>query len=161
MKTIIPHLWFADNAEEAVDFYTSLFPNSRVTGRMLCGESAANVTGLPEGSVLAIYFDLNGQPFVAFNAGTAVTFNDAVSFMVLCESQDEMDGYYEKLSADREAEMCGWVKDKYGLSWQLGSDEIETLVRTGEPQKVERMFAAMITMKRLDIAALKRAYAGI
>lgn len=146
---ITPFLWFEHNAEEAVEFYLSIFKNSRRLGEM---RAAADNPSTPKGAILTISFELDGQQFTAMNGGPGHPFTDAVSFVVNCESQDEIDHYWSRLTADGGAEVaCGWLKDKFGLSWQIVPKDILDLVRH------PKVFQALMQMKKLDIAALKRA----
>jgi predicted 3-demethylubiquinone-9 3-methyltransferase (glyoxalase superfamily) len=150
---IVPHLWFNKEAKEAAEFYTSIFPNSRVT----------NVTTLrdtPSGDADTVSFELAGQPFMAISAGPLFQFNESISFMVSCETQDEIDYFWEKLSAVPEAEQCGWLKDKYGLSWQIVPSRMDEMLASGTEEQVARLTQAFLPMKKLDIAELERAYAG-
>ena len=119
MQKITPFLWFDDKAEEAVNFYVSIFKNSRITGITRYGEEGAGVAGRPKGTVMTVEFTLNGQEFVALNGGPHFKFTEAISFVVNCETQEEVDYFWEKLSAGGEESQCGWLKDKYGLSWQV------------------------------------------
>jgi len=119
MQKITPHLWFEDNAEEAAKFYTSIFRNSRITDITHYGESAAEVSGRPKGSVMTITFELEGQQFTALNGGPIFKFSPAISFLVSCETQQEVDSLWEKLSGGGQVEQCGWLKDKFGVSWQI------------------------------------------
>lgn len=160
MKPLVPNIWFNKNAEEAVNFYVSLIPNSKIGNIIRYGESSSQVAQMPKGSVMTIDFELNGMKFVAINGGPTFKLNEAFSLLIDCDTQEEMDQYYDKLSSDPNSEQCGWVKDKFGLSWQISSSQIESLIRTGEPEKVERLMAAMLPMKRLNIEALKKAYEG-
>jgi predicted 3-demethylubiquinone-9 3-methyltransferase (glyoxalase superfamily) len=150
---IVPHLWFDREAREAAEFYVSVFPESRIT----------NVTTLrdtPSGDCDVVSFELAGQPFMAISAGPLFKFNEAISLMVYCETQEEIDYYWEKLSAVPEAEQCGWLKDKYGLSWQIVPTRMDELLRGGSEEQVARVTQAFLPMKKLEIAALERAAAG-
>ena len=150
---IVPHLWFDKEAREAAEFYASIFPNSRVT----------NVTTLhdtPSGDVDVVSFELSGQPFMAISAGPLFKFNESISFVVDCETQEELDRYWEKLSAVPEAEQCGWLKDKYGLSWQVVPSRMDEMLQSGTQEQIARVTQAFLPMKKLDIAELERAYAG-
>jgi predicted 3-demethylubiquinone-9 3-methyltransferase (glyoxalase superfamily) len=152
-QQIVPHLWFDEEAKEAAAFYASLFPNSRIT----------NVTTLrdtPSGDCDVVSFELMGQPFVAISAGPLFKFNESISFMVYCGSQDEIDYYWEKLSAVPEAEQCGWLKDKYGLSWQIVPSRMDEMLSGGTEEQVARVTQAFLPMKKLHIAELEQAYAG-
>jgi predicted 3-demethylubiquinone-9 3-methyltransferase (glyoxalase superfamily) len=152
-QRIVPHLWFDKEAKEAAEFYASVFPNSKVT----------NITTLhdtPSGDVDIVSFELFGQPFMAISAGPLFKFNESISFMVYCETQDELDYYWQKLSAVPEAEQCGWLKDKYGLSWQIVPSRMDEMLGNGTEEQVARVTQAFQPMKKLDIAELERAYAG-
>jgi predicted 3-demethylubiquinone-9 3-methyltransferase (glyoxalase superfamily) len=152
-QKIVPHLWYDKEAKEAAEFYVSIFPNSKVT----------NITTLhdtPSGDADIVSFELAGQPFMAISAGPLFKFNESISFMVYCETQDEIDSYWEKLSAVPESEQCGWLKDKYGLSWQIVPVQMDEMLQTGTEDQVARVTQAFLPMKKLDIAALKQAYEG-
>ena len=163
MQKITPFLWFDDQAEEAADFYTSIFKNSRVGNILRYGEEAARVSesGRPVGSVLTIEFEIAGQKFVALNGGPQFKFNESVSFVVNCETQDEVDYFWAKLTSHGgEESACGWLKDKYGLSWQITPTVLIDMLHDKDPQKAERVMKAMLQMQRIDIEKLKVAYAG-
>ncbi len=163
MQKITPFLWFDDQAEEAADFYTSIFKNSRVGNILRYGEEAARVSesGRPVGSVLTIEFEIAGQKFVALNGGPQFKFNESVSFVVNCETQDEVDYFWAKLTSDGgEESACGWLKDKYGLSWQITPTVLIDMLHDKDPPKAERVMKAMLEMKKIDIEKLKVAYAG-
>jgi len=150
-QKIVPHLWFDKEAKEAAEFYVSIFPDSKVT----------NITTLhdtPSGDADIVSFELAGQPFMAISAGPLFKFNESISFMVYCETQDEIDNYWEKLSAVPESEQCGWLKDKYGLSWQIVPVQMNEMLQNGTEDQVARVTQAFLPMKKLDIAALKQAY---
>jgi predicted 3-demethylubiquinone-9 3-methyltransferase (glyoxalase superfamily) len=163
MQKITPFLWFDDQAEEAVKFYTSIFKNSKV-GRILhYGEEAAKVsqTGRPVGSVLTIEFEIEGQKFTALNGGPQFKFNESVSFVVNCETQEEVDYFWEKLTRDGGQESaCGWLKDKFGLSWQVVPRALIDMLRDKDSEKSERVMKAMLQMQKLDIKTLEEAYEG-
>jgi predicted 3-demethylubiquinone-9 3-methyltransferase (glyoxalase superfamily) len=155
MQKITPHLWFNREAKEAAEFYCSVFPNSKVT----------NVTTLhetPSGTVDVVSFELSGQPFMAISAGPLFKFNEAISFMVYCDNQEEIDYYWERLSAggDPEAQQCGWLKDKFGLSWQVVPTEMDEMMRYGTPEQIARVTQAFLKMKKFDLAELRRAHQG-
>jgi predicted 3-demethylubiquinone-9 3-methyltransferase (glyoxalase superfamily) len=152
---IAPCLWFADQAEEAATFYTTIFPNSRVTSVTRYGKAGFEVHGRPEGSVMVVVFMLDGQEFTALNGGPHFRFNEAVSFQVRCNTQGEIDHYWERLSAggDPKAQQCGWLKDKYGLSWQVVPRKMPDLASPSGQRAME----AFLTMKKIDLAALARA----
>jgi predicted 3-demethylubiquinone-9 3-methyltransferase (glyoxalase superfamily) len=162
MQKITPCLWFDSNAEEAVNFYTSIFKNSKIGNITRYGEAGYEIHGKPAGTVLTIEFELNGQAFTALNGGPMFKFNEAISFQVNCQSQEEVDYYWEKLSegGDEKAQQCGWLKDKYGLSWQVVPTVLVEMLLDKDPKKSERVMNALFQMKKLDIAKLKQAYEG-
>jgi predicted 3-demethylubiquinone-9 3-methyltransferase (glyoxalase superfamily) len=157
MQKITPCLWFDNSAEEAVSFYTSIFKNSKTGKVTRYTEAGQEVHGKPAGSVLTIEFELNGQSFTALNGGPIFKFNEAVSFQVDCGTQEEIDYYWEKLSAggDPHAQQCGWLKDKFGLSWQIVPHILARLM--ADPKKSARVMTALLKMKKLDIQELTRA----
>jgi predicted 3-demethylubiquinone-9 3-methyltransferase (glyoxalase superfamily) len=154
--TIIPNLWFDGNAEEAAAFYTSLFPNSRITA---VTRYPANSMG-PEGSVMTVEYELDGQRFVGINGGSQFTFSEAVSFLVECDTQEEIDHWWSVLGEGGEEGPCGWLKDRFGLSWQVAPRGMDRVFAGGDEQAAERAFQAMMTMKKLDLEALRRAAEG-
>ena len=160
MQKITPFLWFDDQAEEAARFYTSIFKNSKV-GRILRYDAeAAKASGRPVGSVLTIEFELEGQRFTALNGGPQFKFNESVSFVVYCETQNELDYFWEKLIANGGHESaCGWLKDKFGLSWQVTPTVLIEMLHDKDPKKSERVMNAMMKMGKIDISKLKTAYA--
>ncbi|HYA38726.1 MAG TPA: VOC family protein [Candidatus Methylomirabilis sp.] len=160
MQKITPFLWFDTQAEEAANFYTSIFKNSKIVSVAHYGEEGAKVSGKPKGSAMTVAFELDGQKFVALNGGPHFKFTEAVSFVVNCETQKEVDYYWEKLSAggDEKAQQCGWLKDKYGLSWQIVPTVMIEMLQDKDPKKSERVMAALIKMKKLDVKTLKKAY---
>lgn len=160
MPRITPFLWFDDQAEEAARFYTSIFPNSKIVGVTRYGAEGANVSGRPNGSVMTVAFELDGQAFVALNGGPHFTFTEAVSFVVNCRTQEELDHYWAKLAAggNAKAQQCGWLKDKYGLSWQIVPTVLSEMLQDKDPQRSERVMHAVLQMKKLDIRTLKSAY---
>jgi predicted 3-demethylubiquinone-9 3-methyltransferase (glyoxalase superfamily) len=162
MKSITPCLWFDSQAEEAVTFYTSVFKNSKIKHVSRYSEVGQELHGKPPGSVMAVAFEINGQEFTALNGGPMFKLSEAVSFQVMCESQDEVDYYWEKLSAggDDNAQACGWLKDRFGLSWQVIPIEFLELLQGPDAKKTQRAMTAMFQMKKLDLAALKKAYDG-
>jgi predicted 3-demethylubiquinone-9 3-methyltransferase (glyoxalase superfamily) len=160
MDRITPCLWFDDNGEEAVNFYLSIFKDSRITAVSRYGEAGAKVAGKPKGSVMTITFEIEGQPFVALNGGPLFKFTPAISFMVNCNTQEEIDHLWDKLSAGGRLEQCGWLQDKFGVSWQIVPAAMAEMMQDKNPEKSGRMFAALLQMQKLDIAALKRAYEG-
>ena len=156
MQKITPFLWFDANAEEAVAFYTSVFKDSKVLATARYGEAGPG----PQGSVMTTKFVLNGQEFIALNAGPHFQFNEAVSFVVDCETQQEVDYYWSKLTAGGKEVQCGWLKDKFGLSWQITPTILPQLLQDKDPQKANRVMQAMMKMIKIDIEGLKRAYRG-
>src|SRR6266550_3031297 len=147
MQKLTPFLWFDNNAEEAVNFYVSIFKNSKVGKVTRYDEASANAAGRPEGSVMTVEFQLEGQKFVAINGGPHFKFTEAVSFVVNCESQEEVDYFWEKLTADGGAEsQCGWLKDKYGLSWQITPTILPELLKQKDAEKSKRVMHAMLQM---------------
>jgi len=155
-STISTCLWFDGKAEQAVDFYRSVFRNSRTLDVMRYGEQGPG----PKGSVMAVNFELNGHPFVALNGGPLFTFSPAISLFIRCQDQDEVDWYWERLLAGGQANKCGWLTDRYGLSWQVVPDALGTMLQDRDPAKANRTMQAMLTMTKLNIAELKRAYDG-
>lgn len=160
MQKIVPCLWFDNKAKEAVDFYTSVFGDVKVVHTARYDAESAKVSGMPEGSLLTIEFDLEGQRFIALNGGPIFTFSPAISFVVNCEEQDEVDRIWEKLSADPASEQCGWLKDKYGVSWQIVPRILDELLRDPDQIKAQRVMKAMLEMKKIDIQKLQEAYVG-
>jgi len=162
IQKITPCLWFDDNAEEAVEFYTAIFRNSKIINVFRYGEAGYEIHGKRAGSVMVVAFELDNQAFTALNGGPMFKFNEAISFQVNCETQEEVDYYWEKLSAggDEKAQQCGWLKDKYGISWQVVPTILPELISNPDSEKSQRAMEAMLQMKKLDINELKRAYAG-
>jgi len=154
MQKITPFLWFDDQAEEAARFYVSIFRNSRLGAISRYGEAGPG----PKGTVMVARFELEGQEFLALNGGPQFSFSPAVSFVVNCESQDEVDHYWEKLSEGGEEVQCGWLRDRYGLSWQVVPTILGKLMQDKDPEKAGRVMQAMLQMKKIDIAGLQRAY---
>jgi predicted 3-demethylubiquinone-9 3-methyltransferase (glyoxalase superfamily) len=161
MQKITPFLWFDDQAEGAVKFYTSVFKNSKVGKITRYGEAAEKAAGRPAGSVMTVEFELEGQKFTALNGGPVFKFNESISFVVNCDMQEEVDYFWEKLTAGggQESE-CGWLKDKFGLSWQVVPRALIDMLQDQDPKKSERVMKAMLRMQKLDIKTLKDAYAG-
>lgn len=160
MQRITPCLWFDDNAEEAVKFYTSIFKGSKITGISRYGQAAAKAARRPVGSVLTITFRLDEQEFMALNGGPEFRFNEAVSFIVNCQTQTELDRYWKKLTAGGGEVQCGWLKDKFGVSWQIVPTVVRKMMCDKDPEKSNRVMHAILQMKKLDIKKLKAAYAG-
>jgi predicted 3-demethylubiquinone-9 3-methyltransferase (glyoxalase superfamily) len=162
MQKITPNLWFDTQAEEALQLYVSIFRNSRITGMTRYGKAGAEVSGMKEGSVMTVSFELNGQGFTALNGGPVFKFNESVSFVVNCGTQVEVDHYWKKLSegGDEKARVCGWLKDRFGLSWQVVPVVLSEMLQDRDPEKAGRVMKAMLAMKKLDIGTLKRAYEG-
>jgi predicted 3-demethylubiquinone-9 3-methyltransferase (glyoxalase superfamily) len=153
LKKITPCLWFDSDGEEAAAFYTGIFENSRILHVSHYGSAGPR----PEGMVMTVNFELDGQEFVALNGGPEFTFDEAISFQVNCESQDEIDRFWTKLSAGGEEGPCGWLKDKFGVSWQIVPTMMDELIRDPDPERSQRAMKAMLAMKKLDIAELERA----
>ena len=161
-QKITPCLWFDDQAEEAVEFYTSIFRNSRIVKTTRYGEAGYDVHGKPAGTVMAVAFELDGQAFTALNGGPIFKFNEAISFQVNCETQEEVDYFWAKLTegGDEKAQQCGWLKDKYGVSWQIVPAVLLEMIDDPNSEKSQRAMKAMLQMKKIDIDTLKRAYDG-
>jgi predicted 3-demethylubiquinone-9 3-methyltransferase (glyoxalase superfamily) len=153
MQKITTFLWLNNNAEEAINFYCSIFPDAQLLSATRCGEAGPG----PAGSLLTASFQLAGQEFAALNGGPMFKFNEAVSLVVNCESQDEVDHYWGKLSAGGQEQPCGWLKDKFGLSWQIVPTALPKLLSHPDPAKAARVMQAMLQMKKIDIAALEAA----
>jgi predicted 3-demethylubiquinone-9 3-methyltransferase (glyoxalase superfamily) len=160
MPKITPFLWFNDNAEEAVKFYTSIFKKSKIGKIARYDEAGEKVAGRPAGSVMTVEFQLEDQDFVALNGGPVFKFTEAISFVVNCGTQEEVDYYWEKLSEGGKEVQCGWLKDKFGLSWQIVPTILGELMSDKDPVKSQRVMEAMLKMVKLDINKLKAAYAG-
>ena len=161
-QRITPFLWFDSQAEEAVGFYTSVFKNSKIVSVSRYGEEGAEASGRPKGTVMTIAFQLDGQEFVALNGGPIFAFTEAISFVVNCESQEEINYYWERLSkgGEEKAQQCGWLKDRYGLSWQVIPRMLVDLLNDVDPDKSSRVMKAMLEMKKIDIDTLKQASEG-
>lgn len=159
MEKITPFLWFDDQAEEAVNFYTSIFKNSKIGRIFRTPEGTAEQTGRPAGSVLTVEFEVEGQKFVALNGGPLFKFNESVSFVINCETQEEVDYFWEKLIANGgEESACGWLKDKFGLSWQVTPTVLIDMLHDRDRENSERVMEAMLQMRKIDIKKLKDAY---
>ena len=160
MQKITPFLWFDNNAEEAANFYVSVFKNSKIGGNARYGEDGAEASGRPKGTVMTVKFQLDGQDFIALNGGPHFKFTEAISLVVNCETQEEVDEFWEKLSEGGEKSRCGWLKDKYGLSWQVVPTVLGELFQSGDAERSERVMKAMLKMDKLDIRTLQQAYDG-
>jgi predicted 3-demethylubiquinone-9 3-methyltransferase (glyoxalase superfamily) len=159
-QKISTFLWFDNQAEEAANFYVSIFKDSRIDGIARYDEEGAKAAGRPRGSVMTVAFELNGQQFTALNGGPIFKFTEAISFVVNCENQQEVDHFWEKLSAGGQEVQCGWLKDKFGVSWQVVPTVLPEMLQDKDPEKAKRVMAAMLQMKKLSIPELKRAYEG-
>jgi len=153
MQKITTCLWFDTQGEEAAEFYTSVFPNSRILEVSRYGEAGPR----PAGTALTVEFELDGQHFTALNGGSEFTFDEAISFQIACEGQDEVDYYWDTLTAGGEESQCGWLKDKFGLSWQVVPNALPQLLSDPDPARAQRAMQAMFTMKKIDIAAIRAA----
>jgi predicted 3-demethylubiquinone-9 3-methyltransferase (glyoxalase superfamily) len=158
MQKITPFLWFDDKAEEAANYYTSIFNNSRIESITRYGAEGAEVSGRPEGTAMTVTFHLDGQDFMALNGGPQFTFSPATSFLVNCETQEEVDHLWDKLSEGGETQQCGWLTDKYGVTWQIVPTVLGELMQDQDPEKSGRVMQAMLQMVKIDIAGLRRAY---
>ncbi len=154
MQKITPFLWFDNNAEEAANFYVSIFKNSKIVSVARYGDAGPG----PKGTVMTVAFQIEGQEFVALNGGPLFKFNEAISFVVNCETQGEIDEFWEKLSEGGEKSRCGWLKDTFGLSWQIVPTVLGEMLQDKDPKKSQRVMQAMLQMDKMDIAALKQAY---
>jgi predicted 3-demethylubiquinone-9 3-methyltransferase (glyoxalase superfamily) len=156
MKGITPFLWFESQAEEAAEFYVSIFPRSRITQTTRHGEGGPG----PKGTVMTVAFELDGQEFVALNGGPQFSFTQAISFVVNCETQAEVDAFWDRLSAGGKQVQCGWLTDRYGVPWQIVPTGLGRLLGDEDPERSRRVMSAMMQMRKLDIGELERAYAG-
>jgi predicted 3-demethylubiquinone-9 3-methyltransferase (glyoxalase superfamily) len=159
---ITPCLWFDNQAEEAVTFYASIFDNSRINRIIRYGKEGYEIHHRPDGSVMTVEFELGGQSFIALNGGPVFKFNEAISFQVHCETQEEVDHFWSKMTegGDADAQQCGWLKDKYGVSWQITFDQLAEYINGADPIKSQRAVKVMLQMKKLDIEKIKKAYDG-
>jgi predicted 3-demethylubiquinone-9 3-methyltransferase (glyoxalase superfamily) len=162
VQRITPCLWFDDQAEEAVRFYMGIFPHSRIVAVSRYGEVGQEIHGRPPGSVMTVAFELDGQQFTALNGGPVFKFNEAISLQVNCETQRDIDHYWDRLAhgGEERAQQCGWLKDRYGVSWQIVPTALPAMMTDPDARKSGRVMEALLRMKKLDIAALERAYAG-
>jgi len=159
ISPVIINLWFDTQAEEAARFYTSIFPNSRLGRIVHYPEAATEISGKPAGSVLTVDFELNGHRFVALNGGPEFKFNESVSLMIECDTQEEIDDLWAKLTDGGEESACGWLKDRFGISWQVTPRRLNELMADPDPKKVNAVAQAFLPMRKLDIATIERAYA--
>jgi predicted 3-demethylubiquinone-9 3-methyltransferase (glyoxalase superfamily) len=157
---ITPCLWFDTQAEEATDFYCSIFKNSKISAISRYPEAGQEIHKKPPGSVMVVAFELDGQPFVALNGGPNFKFDEAVSFQIMCDTQADIDYYWNALTKDGQEGPCGWLKDKFGLSWQVVPTAIPKMMTDPDTKKSARVMNAFMKMKKLDLAAIERAYAG-
>jgi predicted 3-demethylubiquinone-9 3-methyltransferase (glyoxalase superfamily) len=162
MQKITPCLWFNNQAEEAANFYTSIFKNSKIGNISRYGKEGYEIHGREAGTVLTVDFEIEGQRFTGLNGGPVFKFNEAISFVVQCKTQKEVDYYWEKLSegGDKRAQQCGWLKDKYGVSWQIVPAVLGEMLKDKDPGKSDRVMKSLLQMKKIDIEELKRAYKG-
>jgi predicted 3-demethylubiquinone-9 3-methyltransferase (glyoxalase superfamily) len=157
LQRITPFLWFDSQAEEAANFYVSIFENARIRETSRYDEAASKASGRPKGSVMTMAFELDGQEFIALNGGPMFKFTEAISLVVNCETQAEVDHYWDQLTAGGEEVQCGWLKDRFGVSWQVVPTVLTELLQDKDPEKAKRVMAAMLQMKKLSIDGLKRA----
>lgn len=159
---ITPCLWYDDQAEAAAKFYTGIFKNSKILQTSYYADTGQEIHGKPAGSVLTVVFELEGQTYTALNGGPHFKFSEAISLQIMCDSQAEIDYYWDRLreGGDPKAEQCGWLKDKFGLSWQVSPIQLEAMITSPDKVKSTRAFAAMMEMKKLDLAALQKAFDG-
>ena len=162
IEKIAPCLWFDDQGEEAANFYVAIFKNSKIVTISRYSVVGQEFHGKPAGSIMSVVFELDGQTFTALNGGPAFKFSEAISFQINCETQDEVDYFWERLSegGDEKAQQCGWLKDKFGVSWQVVPIVLPMMISDPDSEKSQRTMAALLKMKKLDIAELQRAYAG-
>ena len=159
-QKIAPCLWFDRQAEAAAKFYISVFPNSRINQISRYTEAGREIHGKEPGSVLTVEFEIDGQSFTALNGGPHFKFNEAVSFQIMCDSQSEIDHFWDKLCPEGQAGQCGWLKDKYGVSWQVVPSVLPQMLSDADRTKTERVMSVLMKMKKFDVDALERAYAG-
>jgi predicted 3-demethylubiquinone-9 3-methyltransferase (glyoxalase superfamily) len=162
IQTITPCLWFDDQAEEAARLYTGIFPNSRIIGTTRYGEAGREIHGRDAGTVMTVAFELDGQAFTALNGGPRFSFNAAISLQVHCETQEELDHYWHRLceGGDERAQQCGWLKDRYGVSWQVVPVLLQAMLNESDPVRTDRLMNALLKMRKLDPAGLERASQG-
>lgn len=162
IQKIIPNLWFDNQAEEAANYYVSIFKNSRIVNTVRYGKEGFEIHRMPEGTVMTVEFEIEGQRFLGLNGGPVFRFNESISFIVNCENADEVDYYWEKLTADGDpkAQQCGWLKDKFGVSWQVVPAQLNKMMQDKDKQKSGRVMNALLQMKKLDLKKLEQAYVG-
>ena len=158
MQKITPFLWFNSNAEDAAKFYISIFKNSKITGITRYGEAGSKASGRPKGTVMTVAFELNGQEFTALNGGPIFKFTEAISFVISCKNQKEIDYYCSKLSKGGLEIQCGWLKDKFGVSWQIVPSNLDKMMQ--DKNKSQKVMEALLQMKKIDIKTLEKAYKG-
>ena len=159
-QKIVPCIWLEKDAEKAAEYYISVFRNSKIQKTAYYPKASEEVSGQKAGSVMTVKFEIEGQEFMVLNGGPAFRPNEAISFMVYCDTQEEIDYYWERLSFVPEAEICGWLKDRFGVTWQIVPTVLEAMMTDKDPEKVERVTAAFLKMKKFDIGELKKAYNG-
>jgi predicted 3-demethylubiquinone-9 3-methyltransferase (glyoxalase superfamily) len=159
-QKIAPCLWFDTQAEEAAKFYVSIFPNSRLGAVSRYGEAGQEIHGKPPGSVMVVEFEIDGQRFIALNGGPQFKFSEAVSFQIYCDTQAEIDHFWSKLGKDGQEGSCGWLKDKFGLSWQIVPTALPKMMASGDARTTDRVMASIMSMKKFDMAALQKVYDG-
>ena len=159
-QRITPFLWFDSQAEEAAKLYISVFENSRIKRIVRYGKAGRDVQGKEAGSVMTVEFEIDGQTFIALNGGPHIKFNEAISFQIVCDTQDEIDHFWSRLSQDGQEGSCGWLKDKYGVSWQVVPSVLPQMMTDADSSKKERVMNAFLKMKKFDVETLQRAYAG-
>ena len=160
LQRITPFLWFDHQAEEAATFYVSIFKNARITSTVRYDDAGAKAAGRPKGSVMTVEFELDGQPFTALNGGPVFKFTEAISLVVNCETQEDVDHFWEKLSSGGQEVQCGWLKDRFGVSWQVVPTVLSEMLQDKDPEKSKRVVAAMLKMTKISIEGLKHAYEG-
>lgn len=160
MTTITPFLWFDSEAEQAAQFYTSIFKDSAIGATARYSDAGAKASGMPIGSVMTVSFVLNGQPFTALNGGPVFKFTEAISFVVSCKTQEEIDYFWQRLSAGGHAGQCGWLRDMFGVSWQVVPEQLGVYMSDPEPERSARVMSALIAMTKLNMAQLQEAYDG-
>ena len=158
MQKISPFLWFDNQAEQAANFYVSIFKNSKILGINRYGKAGSEVSGRKEGSVMTVAFSLDGQDFTALNGGPVFSFSQAISFVIDCKDQQEVDYFWEKLSKGGQQQPCGWLIDKYGVAWQVVPSSLEKMITGKEPKKAESAMRSMLQMKKIDIKKIEKAY---